>query len=79
VVFLGSQDGSVKVWCISNGYLMTTVEDLGEDIGAIQCCDDDKRIVVSSKRGLTVLDFDTGEILQRFVHISLHSRFRNVL
>lgn len=67
VFVLGSQDGSVKVWSMKDGQLMVSVTGLGDDVEIIKCCNEDKHIIASSRRGLTVLDFDTGEILRRYV------------
>ena len=55
----------VKVWDMSDGSLLLTVSEAGEEIGMIMCCCDDEVIVASSKRGIVVISFETGEILHR--------------
>ena len=62
---IGAEDGVVKVWDISDGSLLLTVPEAGEEIGMITCCCDDEVIVASSKRGIAVISFETGEILHR--------------
>ncbi|KAJ7389990.1 NACHT and WD repeat domain-containing protein 2 [Desmophyllum pertusum] len=61
----GSHDGVVKVWDISDGSLLLTVPEAGEEIGLVTCCCDDDIIVTSSKSGLSAISFETGEILHR--------------
>ena len=61
----GSQDGLVKVWDIKDGSLLLTVQEAGEEIGFLTCCCDDEFIVASSKGGIRVISFETGEILHR--------------
>ena len=61
----GSQDGMVKVWDIKDGSLLLTVQEAGEEIGFLTCCCHDEFIVVSSKGGIRVISFETGEILHR--------------
>lgn len=61
----GSHDGVVKVWDIRDGSLLLTVPEAGEEIGKVACCCDDGIIVVSSKTGIAVISFETGEILHR--------------
>ena len=63
----GSQDGHVKVWDIIDGTLLLTVPDAGDEISTVKCCCDDQMIVVSSKSGISVISFETGEILHRLV------------
>ena len=41
----------LKVWDISDGSLMLTVPEFGEEIGMIMCCCDDEVIAASSKPG----------------------------
>ena len=53
------------MWGSDEGSLLQTIEELGGDIGAVRCCYNDRLIVVSSTRGLTVLSFETGEVLHR--------------
>ena len=62
---IGAEDGVVKVWDISDGSLLLTVSEAGEEIGMIMCCCDNEVIVASSKRGIVVISFETGEILHR--------------
>ena len=62
---IGAEDGVVKVWYMSDGSLLLTVPEAGEEIGTIMCCCDDEVIVASSKRGIVVISFQTGEILRR--------------
>ena len=64
---VGSKKGIVKVWDMSDGTVLHTIEDVGKGIGTVECCHDDRLIVVSSKRGISVLSFDTGEVLQWWV------------
>lgn len=61
----GSHDGVVKVWDIRDGSLLLTVPEAGQEIGKVRCCCDDEIIVASSKTGITVISFETGEILHR--------------
>lgn len=61
----GSLSGQVKVWDIVDGTLLLTVPDAGDEISVVKCCCDDQVIVVSSKSGISVLSFETGEILHR--------------
>ena len=63
----GSQDGHVKVWDIIDGTLLLTVPDAGDEISTVKCCCDDQMIVVSSKSGISVISFETGEMLHRLV------------
>ena len=66
VLFIvGSQVGVVKVWDISDGTLLLTVPEAGEEIGLVKCCCDDEIIVASSKSGISVISFETGEVLHR--------------
>ena len=53
------------MWDLEEGSLLQTIEDVGEDIGAIHCCYNDRLIVVSSKQRLIVLASETGEVLHR--------------
>ena len=69
----GSEDGVVKVWDIRDGSLLLTVTEAGDEIGMITCCCDDDVIVASSKRGIDVISFETGEILHRYSFL-LNSR-----
>ena len=62
---VGSQVGVVKVWDVNDGTLLLTVPETGEEIGLVTCCRDDEIIVVSSKSGISVICFETGEILHR--------------
>ena len=62
---VGSHEGVVKVWDISDGSLLLTVPEAGKEIGMVTCCCNDDVIVVSSKTGISVISFETGEILQR--------------
>ena len=62
---VGSQGGVVKVWDIIDGTLLLTVPEAGEEVGLVKCCCDDEIIVVSSKSGISVISFETGEILHR--------------
>ncbi|XP_022797421.1 NACHT domain- and WD repeat-containing protein 1-like isoform X3 [Stylophora pistillata] len=64
-VVTGSQEGVVKVWDNSDGSLVLTVPEAGEEIGTIACGCDDDVIIVSSKTGISLISFETGEILQR--------------
>lgn len=61
----GSQGGEVKVWDVNDGTLLLTVPEAGEEIGLLKCCCDDEIIVASSKSGISVMSFETGEILHR--------------
>ena len=61
----GSHDGVIKVWDIRDGSLLLTVTDTGQEIGKVTCCCDDGIIVVSSKTGIAVISFETGELLHR--------------
>ena len=65
ILLLGAEDGVVKIWYISDGSLLLTVPEAGEEIGMITCCCDNEMIVASSKRGIVVISFQTGEILHR--------------
>ena len=62
---IGSQGGEVKVWDVNDGTLVLTVPEVGEGIGLLKCCCDDEIIVASSKSGICVMSFETGEILHR--------------
>ena len=53
------------MWDIVDGTLLLTVPDAGDEISVVKCCCDDQVIVVSSKSGISVLSFETGEILHR--------------
>ena len=64
---IGSEDGEVKVWGIRDGSLLLTVTEAGDEIGMIMCCCDDDVIVASSKRGIALISFETGEILHRYI------------
>ena len=64
---IGSEDGAVKVWDIRDGSLLLTVTETGDEIGMIMCCCDDDVIVASSKRGIALISFKTGEILHRYI------------
>ena len=65
LLYIGSLSGQVKVWDIVDGTLLLTVPDAGDEISVVKCCCDDQVIVVSSKSGISVLSFETGEILHR--------------
>lgn len=62
---VGSQEGVVKVWDNNDGSLFLTVPEAGDEIGMITCGCDDDVIIVSSKTGINLISFETGEILQR--------------
>ena len=62
---VGSQEGVVKVWDNNDGSLFLTVPEAGDEIGMITCGCDDDVIIVSSKTGISLISFETGEILQR--------------
>ena len=62
---VGSQEGVVKVWDNNDGSLFLTVPEAGDEIGMIACGCDDDVIIVSSKTGISLISFETGEILQR--------------
>ena len=55
----------MKVWDLTNGSMLHSIEDVGEGIGAVKCCHDDQLIIVSTKQGIRVLSFTTGEVLNR--------------
>ena len=69
----GREDSVVKAWDISDGSLLLTVADAGEETGMIMCCCDNEVVVASSKRGIVVISFETGELTSPVRCIQLSS------
>ena len=72
-VVIGRDDSVVKVWDISDGSLLLTVPNDGEETGMIMCCCDNEVVVASSKRGIVVILFETGDLTSQVRCIQISS------
>ncbi|XP_019645210.1 PREDICTED: NACHT domain- and WD repeat-containing protein 1-like [Branchiostoma belcheri] len=58
----GSLDNTLKIWDVTDGYMLHSIDDVPWDIEAmIQLFNNDQYIVTSSNDGIRVLRFETGE------------------